>query len=64
LIQRRAPLISAPIANVMATPMIATRKPISATRRIIRGGNRETPSMIARASGTMTRCRSAKCNGV
>src|SRR5256885_1630740 len=37
LIQRRAPLISAPITNVNTTPASATAKPINATRRTCGG---------------------------
>ena len=63
LIQRRAPLISAPTRNVSATSAKAIANPTNATRRTVRGGSSDTPNMTASATGTVISWRSAKCSG-
>ena len=55
LIQRRAPLISAPMRKVSASRASEIPKPIHAIRRMVRGGCSETTNMIPTASGSIAR---------
>ncbi len=51
-IQRRAPLISAPMNSVVTISATATAKPAMAMRRTLRGVWRETANITASATGS------------
>ena len=52
LIQRRAPLISAPTRKVSAKSAMPMAKPITAIRRIVRGDCSDTTNITATATGS------------
>ena len=55
LIQRRAPLISTPMTKVNASRTSEMPKPITAMRRIVRGGWSETANMRPSANGSIAK---------
>ena len=60
LIQRRAPLISAPTMSVSTRASRLRAKPIIARRRTVRGGCIDTAMMTAIATGVSASCRLTK----
>ncbi len=62
LIQRRAPLISTPMTKVSASRTSEMPKPITAMRRMVRGGWSETANMRPSANGSIARWRRTKCS--
>ena len=59
-IQRRAPLISAPITSVAAVMASATMKTASARRRIWRGERNETAIITRKVGARYIACRFTK----
>ena len=62
LIQRRAPLISAPTTRTAIMPPIARSMSPSASRRTCRGPSKETTSITMPLTDAKTMCRSTKWN--